>query len=178
MKTPPKYSYQVIRSHKTAFERQVWEAVFINQEEADIVMNGKGEWGMNLVPVLRSHQDSLSQFSSQVTDKLSHIQSNNKRHRDDRIIANHSSQIQAPADDFSTQFQQRKRARKQEQTSKQHEGFKFTPNERSPILENSGARLQSDEYNFGSNELVRTMRQYNFSFSAVMKRSDTQGKVK
>ena len=177
MKTPPKYSYQVIRSHKTAFERQVWEAVFINQEEADIVMNGKGEWGMNLVPVLRSHQDS--QFSSQVTDTLSHIQSNNKRHRDDRIIANHSSQIQAPADDFSTQFQQRKRARKQEQTSKQHEGFKFTPTEkRSTILENSGARFQRDYFNFGSNEHVKAMRQYSFSFSAVMKKSEMQRKVK
>ena len=178
MKTPPEYSYQVIKSHKTAFERQVWEAVLINQEEANIVMNGKGEWGMNLVPALRSHQDSLSQLSSQVTDKLTHTQTYNKRHRDDRIIANHSSQMQAPADDFTTQFQQRKRAKKQEQTSKQHEGFKFTPIERSPILENSGARLQRDEFNFGSNELVKTMRQYNFSFSAVMKRSDTQSKVK
>ena len=105
-----------------------------------------------------------------ITDKSSHTQSNNKRHRDDRIIANHSSQIQAPADDFSTQFQQRKRARKQEQTSKQHEGFKFTPTERSTFLENSRARFQRDDFNFGSNEHVKAMRQYSFSFSAVMKK--------
>ena len=53
MKTPPKYTYHVIRSHKTAFEWQVWEALLINHEEADIIMNGREEWSMNLVPVLR-----------------------------------------------------------------------------------------------------------------------------
>ena len=30
MRTPPKYNYQVIKSHKSAFERQVWDAVLIN----------------------------------------------------------------------------------------------------------------------------------------------------
>ena len=55
MKIPPKYSYQVIKSHKTDFECQLRVAVLINREEADVVMNWKEEWGMNLVPVLRSN---------------------------------------------------------------------------------------------------------------------------
>ena len=38
MRTPPKYNYQVIKSHKSVFEHQVWEAVLINHEEADTVI--------------------------------------------------------------------------------------------------------------------------------------------
>ena len=48
--SPPEFSYQVIKSHKSAFERQIWEAVLIQIEK-----NGKGELGMNLVPQLKPH---------------------------------------------------------------------------------------------------------------------------
>ena len=165
MRTPPKYNYQVIKSHKSAFERQVWEAVLINHEEADMVMNGKGEWGMNLVPVLKSHQPEFPD-----TDKFANTQFHNKRHRDDRVIANHNNinHIQVPNDEFSAQFQQRKRARKCDIPSKQKEGFKFTHHcEGSPILTNSGAWFSSNDIRFGSNVHVNIMRQYAFSFSAV-----------
>ena len=96
MRTPPKYNYQVIKSHKSAFERQVWEAVLINHEEADMVMNGTGEWGMNIVPVLKPHQSDPPD-----TDKIADTQFHNKRHRDDRIIANHTNHILVPYDKFS-----------------------------------------------------------------------------
>ena len=97
MTPPPKYSYTLLKTHKTALDRQVWEGVYISFEKSDHILNGKGEWGMNLFPQLRSHQDIINEGTETSLqsgqDKLSSIScassNSQKRSRDDRVIANH-----------------------------------------------------------------------------------------
>ena len=124
MTSPPKYSYTLLKTHKTAFDRQVWEGVYISFEKSDHILNGKGEWGMNLFPKLWSHQDIINEGtetslqSSQ--DKLSNISfaspNSQKRSGDDRVIANHcvsntgaKNLNQDSMSEFNSQFQQSKK---------------------------------------------------------------------
>ena len=60
-KTPPEYSYHLLGKHRSAVERQIKEGLAIEKEsrEADNLLNGKGEWGLNVVPRLQSEKDRL-----------------------------------------------------------------------------------------------------------------------
>ena len=121
---PPEYSYRVLKSHKTSFERQIWEGILINNEKCDNKLNGKGEWGINLIPTIKvttqlgdlnepiqsNQQLGLGQNNGQMSNSRSeNLQV--KRLRDDRPIAN-SAPNDPNALDFLSQFQQRKKARK------------------------------------------------------------------
>ena len=50
---PPNYTYEVIAQYKSSLQRQLMEALLIDREECDVILNGKGEWGIYLVPRLR-----------------------------------------------------------------------------------------------------------------------------
>ena len=50
---PPEYSYRVLKSHKTSFERQIWEGILINNKKCDNKLNCKGKWGINLIPTIK-----------------------------------------------------------------------------------------------------------------------------
>ena len=49
---PQEFSMTIIRSHVTAFDRQVSESVFITTNEADIIINRKSEWNGESIPRL------------------------------------------------------------------------------------------------------------------------------
>ena len=53
--SPPKYSFQVKKKCKSAIERQIWEALFIEVEnsQGDYQINSKAEFGINLMPKLK-----------------------------------------------------------------------------------------------------------------------------
>merc|ERR1712081_99068 len=51
-KNQPKYSYHQIGMHKSALERQNWEALYIEKEDCQITMNSKSEFGRNFIPKL------------------------------------------------------------------------------------------------------------------------------
>ena len=40
--------------HKSSLERQIKEALAIERIECDLIMNGKAEWGLNLIPRLQN----------------------------------------------------------------------------------------------------------------------------
>ena len=50
MEVAPEYTYKVSRVCQTSLERQMWEAMEIQDSDTQIVMNQKGEWGSNLPP--------------------------------------------------------------------------------------------------------------------------------
>ena len=50
---PPKFSYNLVVTYKTAIERQIMEAIAIEDENRDQILNGKGEWGTNHLPRLK-----------------------------------------------------------------------------------------------------------------------------
>ena len=53
MTDPPSFSFHLISKHRTALERQIWESLYIEHEECDELLNGKGEWGLNILPRLK-----------------------------------------------------------------------------------------------------------------------------
>ena len=50
---PPKFSYNLVGTYRTAIERQIMEAIAIEDETCDQILNGKGEWGTNHLPRLK-----------------------------------------------------------------------------------------------------------------------------
>ena len=52
MENHPKYSFHQIGKHKRALECQIWEAIYIEQEDCQITMNSKAEFGRNFIPKL------------------------------------------------------------------------------------------------------------------------------
>ena len=38
LEEPPDYKYQLISSHRTATERQIWESLYIENEKCDIIL--------------------------------------------------------------------------------------------------------------------------------------------
>ena len=43
----PEFTVEVIKSHRSATERQIWEALQIQGGKHDELINSKSEWGMN-----------------------------------------------------------------------------------------------------------------------------------
>ena len=61
---PPNFSYKVDRTWKTALERQVGEAILIDNEDKTCILNSRSEWGHNAVPrltITRDNQDQPNQ---------------------------------------------------------------------------------------------------------------------
>ena len=75
------------------------EALLIDREECFVILNGKGEWGINLVPRLKLEDES--EFRRiRLTDNKA------KRDRDK------TSETETKTDTFSTKLSQRKKARR------------------------------------------------------------------
>ena len=63
LETHPPFSMKVLGRYKTALQRQVAEAVFIDNNQADIIMNSKGEWnGSKLPRVVLEIGDKVNQL--------------------------------------------------------------------------------------------------------------------
>ena len=50
MSDPPSFNYKLVSSHKSAIARQITEAILIDIEPNENLMNGRGEFGQNHVP--------------------------------------------------------------------------------------------------------------------------------
>ena len=51
---PPKFSVKVLSTHKSATERQVAEAIEIEEGRFDTLLNSKSEWGQNRIPTQKT----------------------------------------------------------------------------------------------------------------------------
>ena len=88
------------------------EAIHIRREPCDILMNGKGEWGMNIIPQLAPTQDGeVVDFSEQ-------------RERNDRQRASFERpQDENPeGDEFDQQYTQRRKRQKVRESEGQGQG--------------------------------------------------------
>ena len=158
----------------------------IQFEKTDLILNGKGEWGMNLVPQLKPHSyiQGLSQGEMNTTSPLSvqvsQLDQPNKgqsesakRFRDDRRIANHNASDSNH--EFTGQFQQRKRMRKQRESvvdQVENPGRKGQFGEAS--LVNSQKGKKANQQGCLSFDNANTMRNYFFSFTDVLKTRKNQ----
>ena len=77
------------------------EAIHIRREPCDILMNGKGEWGLNIIPQLAPTQDGeMVDFSEQ-------------RERNNRQRANFEQTQENPeGDEFDQQYTRKRKRQK------------------------------------------------------------------
>ena len=54
---PPEYQYKLIKKHRTCLERQIFEAITIEQVKCQLILNSKGEFGRNVIPRLQNLPD-------------------------------------------------------------------------------------------------------------------------
>ena len=123
-KTPPEYSYHLLGKHRSAVERQIKEGLAIKKEsrEAYNLLNGKGEWGLNVVPRLQSEKDRLGVIPENPDSNSVSTGKRSAEIREDELHANTTdtctiSNISALGPNaelaFSGQFRQHKRAKRQ-----------------------------------------------------------------
>ena len=55
---PPAFEYKFHQSWKTSLDRQIGEALLINEANKDTLLNSRSEWGHNSVPRLVVHKDN------------------------------------------------------------------------------------------------------------------------
>ena len=102
---PPDFQFRLLGRHNTSLERQLKEALLIENENPNTVMNKKGEWGINLVPrlALEDQGEPLSRKRQQ-EERDGDTEGRNpaQRNDDDKEKDN----------PFEEQYKQRKRRRK------------------------------------------------------------------
>ena len=114
MQSPPKFKLGVVTTCRTSLERQIKEAIHINNSDLDILMNSKGEWGINIIPQLKPTEDG--DLVQPKTTNNSHIQLINKTVQEESLS------------EFEMQHKQRRKRRLQQRDIYQSTG---NPNNRS-----------------------------------------------
>ena len=154
MKDPPSYSFKIIKRHKTCLERQLHEALAIENMKPDYIMNAKSEWGRNRIPRLQNipPEEFITPSCTNPTE------STNKRNSEGfkiRQSDSPSEELGTPSnanqttnpESFLGQFKQRKRARIQKEQDKREQAMindeTQAMNVRSPRKKTSEPQKQS-----------------------------------
>ena len=95
----PEFTVEVIRSHRSATERQIWEALQIQGGKHDELINSKSEWGMNCLVRQETAFDREVRTVNQEAE-------GNSRATPDPSSETEIIQIKSS---FQTQFRQRKK---------------------------------------------------------------------
>ena len=104
LQEPPEYSFEVIKKHRTSLERQLNEALTIDQEDCDLLLNAKGEWGFNLIPKLET--EDLSRFRKAKINENNQAKRNSQGH-----TINSTGASPHESSTFQGQYRMRKRLR-------------------------------------------------------------------
>ena len=130
MANPPEFSYHLVGKHHSAMERQIKEGLLIESEsnQCDLLMNGKGEWGINVVPRLQTERDRLG--INPEDSNFSTISTGKKRQAGGDLQATQASKdtctnTQCPSSytdediQFNDQFKQRRKRQRTERVKGQ-----------------------------------------------------------
>ena len=141
----PMFTYQYVATHQTSLERQIKESLLIESYPCDNVLNGKGEWGANLVPRASFSEATAGNIAhTRRLNRIGNMSNNtqNLNHNTDK-----SSVQNEKENEFNMQFRQRKRKRREIElatasavdvvTPEQQEEERTTPGNRIPGLGNS-----------------------------------------
>ena len=71
MEDPPKFSFHLMRRHRSAMDRQIFEALAIEKEVNDITMNNKAEFGRNFIPRMILDPDTSAWETQKSTQESS-----------------------------------------------------------------------------------------------------------
>ena len=62
----PLFTFHHLASYQTATERQIRESIYIDTYKCDNILNGKGEWGSNLIPRAKFEDDTGNKTSTKL----------------------------------------------------------------------------------------------------------------
>ena len=96
------------------------EAIHIRREPCDILMNGKGEWGLNIIPQLTPTQDG------EIVDFTEQRERSNRLRTDPK-----DTQVTPECDDFSQQYTQRKKRQRMTEGAGEGQGSNAAGQDRS-----------------------------------------------
>ena len=57
MDTPPSFKFEVLEKCRSSLQRQIMEAIHIQNTDCDLLLNSRGEWGINIIPQLKPTED-------------------------------------------------------------------------------------------------------------------------
>ena len=100
-------SVEVIKSHRTSTERQIWEALQIQGGDHDELINNKSEWGMNCLVRQETAYDR-----EVVIDRGGEEVNSDRMPFPDRT----SREVTQSSSNFNTQFRQRQKLARTEKT--------------------------------------------------------------
>ena len=111
MQSPPKFNFKLLGRFKTCLERQISEALAIENMNCDHIMNAKAEWGRNLIPRLKNMPEE--EFSTSFKPDSAKQAANKRTHEGFTVHPPdaHHEEDQHRQDTFQSQYKQRKRAR-------------------------------------------------------------------
>ena len=90
---PPNFIYKQHRTWKSSLERQVGEAIMINETKPGSLMNSKSEWGHNSIPrisVIRDNQEEAKSPNQSPTDPPTNQCPNGKKRRPNNLLQTES----------------------------------------------------------------------------------------
>ena len=110
------YTFHQMGQYKTSLERQIRESLIIDSYDCDNVLNGKGEWGHNLVPRARFDETDGPQFTKtrlnrNRPDSIENSRQNASQDASEETGNNQETDISASH--FENQLSQRRKKRKQ-----------------------------------------------------------------
>ena len=100
MDDPPNYEFKLESTHKSAIHRQITEAIRIDSEPEENLMNGKAEWGHNRVPRLKLPEDQVPQQQPLGSPQDDDAQT-------EHVRGKRRPERQQESDNFSMQYTQR-----------------------------------------------------------------------
>ena len=122
LQEPPKFTFSVTHRCKTASERQIREALEIENFKGEITMNGKAEWGRNFVPRrVVFHQEEIWSPDEEREEEQRRSEENSSRKRKDMREREQEERERISGDNFSSQLSQRRKRRREEAQSERKE---------------------------------------------------------
>ena len=106
MDSPPEYQFKALGSHRTAIERQIKEALLIeNHREKVNILNSRAEWGLNRLPRMKITVED------EVFEEKTHTQAPITQSKRKNPLQDTQHELQGD-DQFTQQYTQRKRLKR------------------------------------------------------------------
>ena len=89
----PLFTFHFVESYMSSLQRQIMEGIYIEESECQIPLNGKGEWGCNIVP-RANFESQESQFKLNRNPRNNNVAKKQQKPRDGNLTDNGKNGIQ------------------------------------------------------------------------------------
>ena len=154
---PPSFSVKVVRSCRTATERQIRESLLISKGGEDILLNSKAEWGENSIPRQKTHYGEDT------------WEDNRKKEMQQTAAAPDRQTEETATDNFNDQYRQRKIRRQEAEKERQKQLAEHSKEE-----ERRSRTVRERKFSSQTDELVLSQRTVETQNAPQRKRKATE----